>query len=231
MKKILVISILLFQLLTITSCSMDEVSQVLEEDPTSTTHVFPTLPPPTSIPTETAIPTVTATATSTEPLPTPTEHGVTNPQGILPAGMPAIVDGYVLVVDKSGLLVDGDFVGFSIQLSIIGDEAKLFRYNVSSIRLRDDLGNYYDYVYNITFSAPCTESDIYNPKQLMIEPGDDVVITTETGIMYTSYPWCLDNDNTHIPGFSAIIPPEAKSLILEFEGFGPFSGFGIEFNL
>lgn len=232
MKKILLISILLFQLLTISSCSMDEVSQVLEEDPTSITHVFPTLPPPTSIPTETAIPTVTATATSTEPLPTPTEHGVTNPQGILPAGMPVIQDNYVMVVDVSGMTIDGDYIGFEIQLRVLGEVAKLFRYNASSIILEDDLGNRYDYLIKSGFGTRCTESDIYKAKQILIEPGEKVIIEPNSDMMFSSYFWwCLDNHDEYVPGYTGQIPPQAKALILKFEGFGPFSGFGYKFDL
>jgi len=228
MKRIYIYNLIcLLGIFLFTSCS----PILARPTETPTPSPLPTLSPPTAIPTTTSTATQAPPTSTPTPEPTPTVHGMVSPAGIIPAGMPAIVDGYVLVVDKSGLLVDGDFVGFTIQLSIIGDEAKLFRYNVSSIRLKDDLGNYYDYVYNVGYSTHCNESDIYNPKQLMIEPNDDVIIKTETGIMYTSYPWCIDSDTNNLPGFRAVIPSEAKTLILEFEGFGPFSGFGVEFNL
>lgn len=215
-----------------TSCSKDEVGKIMGKDPTSTTHVFPTLAPPTSIPTETSTPTETATPTSTEPLPTPTEHGVTNPQGILPAGMPVIQDNYVMVVDVSGMTIDGDYIGFDIQLRVLGEVAKLFRYNAASIILEDDLGNRYDYLIKAGFGTRCTESDIYKAKQILVEPGEKVIIEPNSGMMFSSYFWwCLDDNDRYVPGYTGQIPPEAKALILKFEGFGPFSGFGYQFDL
>ena len=185
-----------------------------------------TMAPPTSTQTM-APPTSTPTME-----PTPTVHGVQNPSGVIPAGMPAIVDGYVLVVDKTDMTVDDDFIGFTIRIRVTGNESRLFRYNAASIKLKDDLGNYYDYYYTISYGTKCTESDIYLAKQITIEPQTEVIIEPATRMMYSSYFWwCLDNQNQVIPGFNAIIPQNARSLILEFEGFGPFSGFGMEFKL
>lgn len=165
------------------------------------------------------------------PLPTPTVYGVTEPQGILAAGTPVIIDDYWMVVDPSGLTVDDDFIGFSIQLRVLGDQQRLFRYNASALRLRDDLGNSYDYYYNIS-GTKCTESDIYLAKQIMVEPDEDLIIEPHTSMMYSSYFWwCLDDQNQDIPGFIGNIPAEASKLILEFDGFGPFSAFGYEFDL
>jgi hypothetical protein len=232
MKKIIIVSILLFQLLAIISCRVSDTIQNSEKKSTLSTHSFPTLAPPTSIPTNTATPTETATPTSTKPLPTPTEHGVVDPKGIIPAGMPVIQDGYVMVVDPSGLLIDGDFIGFRIQVRVLGDSSRLFRYNASTLRLKDNLGNQYDYYYTIGYSRKCTESDLYLAKQIMIEPKTEIIIKPESGMMYTSYFWwCLDGQDKAIPGFIGNIPPEADSMILEFEGFGPFSGFVYKFDL
>lgn len=199
--------------------------------PEATSTKVPPTDEPTLIPTPTEEPTLTPTPTD-EPtlIPTPTIHGVVNPTGVIPAGMPAIVDGYVLIAEKSDMYVEGDFVSFELKLRIIGNEAKLFRYNVFSIRLRDDLGNYYDYNYGNNYNK-CPESSIYNPKQYMINPETDLTISYYTPEQWGFYDWCEDGKDTLIPGFSAMVPPGAKSLILEFEAFGPFSGFGFEFDL
>src|SRR5690606_22205121 len=100
-----------------------------------------TLVPPTAQPTRTSSPAITSTPTLA---PTPTVHGVVNPSGTLPAGMPAIADGFVMVIDKSGLIIDDKFIGFEIQVEVIGDESRLFRYNAAAMRLSDDLGNLYE---------------------------------------------------------------------------------------
>jgi len=186
--------------------------------PEATSTKVPPTAEPTLIPTPTDEPTL---------IPTPTIHGVVNPTGVIPAGMPAIVDGYVLIAEKSGMQVDGDSVSFELKIRIIGNEAKLFRYNVFSIRLKDDLGNYYDYDYD-----KCPESSIYDPKQYLINPDEEIVISKFLNYgLYAYGNWCNKDKDTFIPGFTAIVPSGANSLILEFEAFGPFSGFGFEFDL
>jgi hypothetical protein len=183
---------------------------------------------------ETVIPAATATAkieaTSTEFIePTPTVYGVRNPSGIILAGTPVISGDYWMVVDKSGMEVDSGFIGFSIQLKVLGEDSHLFRYNASSIHLSDDLGNIYDYEYG---GYRCTESDIFTAKQIQVNPGDKVVIEPQTSMEFTSYFWwCTEGYDNIIPGFNATVPADAKSLFLEFSDFGPFTGFSYEFDL
>ncbi len=221
MKTFLVHLICILGLIVLSSCM--QPLPVLVEEPDN--NPPPSISQPEATPTE-AIPTE-------EPdfLATPTIHGVENPTGVIPAGMPAIVDGYVLIAEKSGMQVDGDFVSFELNLRIIGNEAKLFRYNVYSIRLKDDLGNYYDYYYSNSSYSDCAESSIYNPKQYMINPEEDVEISSDNPGYMGYNRWCDDGNDRTIPGFRAMVPASATSLILEFEAFGPFSGFGIEFDL
>ena len=166
-----------------------------------------------------------------EILPTPTIHGVVNPSGTIEAGMPVIVDNVIMVIDPSDMLIEGNFVGFTIRLRTVGENQKLFRYNSFALSLSDDLGNQYPFMINTGNTHHCDESDIYNAKQIMIEPEKEIVISSDTGIMYSSYPWCIDGDNDNIPGFAASIPGGARSLFLHFEAFGPFSGFSYQFDI
>ena len=221
MKTSFVRLICILGLIALTSCT--QLLPFPAEDPD--TNPPPSISQPEATPTE-AIPTERPNLMAT-----PTIHGVENPTGVIPAGMPAIVDGYVLIAEKSGMHVDGDFVSFELKLRIIGNEAKLFRYNVYSIRLKDDLGNYYDYYYGGDYDK-CPESSIYNPKQYLINPDEEIMISEfrNYGLYGYGY-WCHEDGDTTIPGFTAMVPPGAKSLILEFEAFGPFSGFGFEFDL
>lgn len=227
MKHIVLSFTVLAILLLCASCDTPHFKE--NSQPTSTLKMLPTLAPPTPIPSITPTLPNTSTPTITPPIPTPTEFGVLNPQGILPAGMPVIVDDYVLVVDKSSLTIDDNFIGFSIQVRVLGDESRLFRYNASTLSLKDDLGNQYEYYLG---TSRCTESDIYNAKQVQIPPGEKIWIEPQTSMMYSSYFWwCIEDKNQVIPGFQGHISPNAKILLLEFEGFGPFSGFGYQFDL
>lgn len=224
MKTFLVHLICILGLIALTSCT--QLLPFPAEDPD--TNPPPSISQPEATPTE-AIPTERPNLMAT-----PTIHGVENPTGVIPAGMPAIVDGYVLIAEKSGMHVDGDFVSFELKLRIIGNEAKLFRYNVYSIRLKDDLGNYYDYYYSKSSYTKCPESSIYDPKQYLINPDEEIMISEFPKYRYGAYGyeyWCVSGSDTTIPGFRAMVPAGATSLILEFEAFGPFSGFGIEFDL
>ncbi len=143
-----------------------------------------------------------------------------------------MIDDIYMVVDKSGMTIDDDFVGFEIQLKVLGEESRLFRFNQASLRLKDDLGNAYDYVYKISYGKGCTESDLYLPKQILLEPDEKYIVAPETGMMYSSYTWwCLEGYDTTLAGYQATLPPNAQALILEFDGFGPFSGFSYRFDL
>lgn len=224
--SIFIILIFIYGCATTGSTSQEVLNSTNTIEPLQTKALSSTIQSSTSMPTE-LLPSATFTI-----VPTPTVHGVQNPSGIIPAGMPVIIDDFVLVVDKSGMTIDGEFVGFEIQLKVIGEESRLFRYNAAALQLRDDLGNYYDFYYNISFSNKCKESDIYNPKQIQLEPNSEIVIEPHSSMMYASYFWwCLENHHTDIPGYKAIIPQNAKSLFLEFEGFGPFTDFSYEFKL
>ncbi len=223
---ILIILIFVYGCATTESTSQKVLNSTSTIEPLQTKDLSSTIQSSTSTPTK-LLPTATFTIE-----PSPTVHGVQNPSGIIPAGMPVIIDDFVLVVDKSGMTIDGEFVGFEIQLKVIGEESRLFRYNAAALQLKDDLDNYYDFYYNISFSNKCKESDIYNPKQIQMEPNSEIIIEPHSSMMYASYFWwCLENHHTDIPGYKAIIPPNAKSLFLEFNGFGPFTDFSYEFKL
>lgn len=236
MKKIKNIKMffgMLLILLCLNACATGAIMGNPDPTPTNTLPPpLPTLPLLTLTPTITFTPTDAPPTETPTPEPTPTIHGVNNPSGIISAGMPVIFDGFVMVVDKSGMNVDGDFIGFSIQISSFNEESRLFRYNAASIKLMDDLGNQYDYQYNIGFGSRCTESDIFKPKQFLLEPEKEVIVEPHTSMMYSSYFWwCLDSHDFDIPGFQAVIPTDAKSLFLDFDGFGSFPKFSYEFEL
>ena len=128
-------------------------------------------------------------------MPTPTEFDVHDPQDFFSPGMLVIVEGYLLVVDPSGLSIDGDFIGFSIQVKVLGEKNRLFRYNASSLSLKDDLGNQYDFNYNMGLNI-CTESDIYPANQIMIKPHNEIIIEPHSSMGYASYFWwCLEDHN------------------------------------
>ena len=102
MKRIYIYNLIcLLGIFLFTSCS----PILARPTETPTPSPLPTLSPPTAIPTITSTATQAPPTSTPTPEPTPTVHGMVSPAGIIPAGMPAIVDGYVLVVDKSGLLL------------------------------------------------------------------------------------------------------------------------------
>lgn len=162
---------------------------------------------------------------------TPTPYGIQNPSGTIPAGTPIIVGDYEMVIDDKNVTYEDGIMGFDIFITNTSpSKNKLFRFNAAAMKLTDDMGNVYE---PLIGRNKCIEADLYKPKQIMLKPNEKKQIYLAGGIQWTSYSWwCLEGHPDYIPGYSAgQIPLNVNSMYLEFDGFGPFSGFRYEFEL
>jgi hypothetical protein len=64
----------------------------------------------------------------------------------------------------------------------------------------------------------CVEADLFNSGSVEIKPGRDVSIASTAN-------WCNEPD---LPVYRGPIPPNAKEVFIEFNDFGPFTGFAVE---
>ena len=151
---------------------------------------------------------------------TPTPYGIRDPKGVIDECTPAISGDYEVIACQDKMEIGNDYVAFDIRIHNLNSEkSRLFRYNVASIKMYDDRGKYYDFDVS---SYLCTEANIHDPRQIQLKPNQKYMLE------YDYYYWCSHVNN--IPGFIAKIPPEVKSIFLEFDGFGPFS-FSYKFDL
>ncbi|HOG22229.1 MAG TPA: hypothetical protein PK721_06750 [Flexilinea sp.] len=152
---------------------------------------------------------------------TPTPYGIRDPKGVIDECTPAISGDYEVIACQDKMEIGNDYVAFDIQIHNLNSEkSRLFRYNVASIKMYDDRGKYYDTW--ATNNLDCTEANLHDPRQIQLQPNEKYMLKYEYNY------WC--NYINHIPGFIAKIPPEVKSIFLEFDGFGPFS-FSYKFDL
>ena len=154
---------------------------------------------------------------------TPTPMGIRNPSGVIPAGKTIIVNDMALVVEDSySVKVSpfADLVGnatpyIHIELIVqnLSGRTRLFSWiRPESLILKDDLGN----VYNPVDTGP----SFYRTLQVSLDSGDTQHFSSSSGAGFSA-----------IPIYEGPIAPGASQIIIEFNGFGPFSGFEVSIDL
>jgi hypothetical protein len=161
-----------------------------------------------------------------EPIPTSTPVGIRNPTGIVSAETPILADDFQLTVSKE-LEIDTinnyknpQVIGVKIVVFNTSGSQKIIRFNRAAFSLSDDSGNQYSAV---------TEGDMevyYRPLQKSLKPGEALEIESE-------FQWPNDRwgNLLYIPYFQGPISPQAQSLILTIENFGPFPSLKVGIDL
>jgi hypothetical protein len=170
-------------------------------------------------------------ASTPQPLPPieesiPTAVGIRNPSGNIPCtGEPIIVDDYSLSVDECTVHTNS-YSQQEVKLTVrnIGNRPRTFRFLRSSVLLKDDVKTTYKPVVSkfkmANTAGTCVEADLNTIGQVEIEPGGEANIESNIGY------WC--NWPNTLPAFLGPMPPNAKKVFIEFNDFGPFTGFAIE---
>jgi hypothetical protein len=159
-----------------------------------------------------------ATAT---PYPTYTPDVTPTPLGRVSGGSPIVVDNISVYMDSSSINVHDNNIRLAIVVKNTGTQRRVFRYTPNSIIVKDDLGNVYDH----HLGYDCNIQHLSLVKQIAIDPGKEVEITSHL------WWWRLEDEPGHIPEYAGPISLQARSLIIVFEDFGPFSGVEIEVDL
>lgn len=170
--------------------------------PPTQANLDETFIPTESVPTEVVIP--------------PTPIGIQNPTGLIPAQETIYVDGLTLIVEDrfeaENDIIYGDLITIYLIVQNMSTRQKLFSYTNGSVRLLDDLGNEYAFVLSTN-----EQHLIYDIKQQTLDPNETLSIfsfdSTSAGTI------------SRLPYYRGPIFPGASRLIIEFNGFGPFSGF------
>ena len=144
----------------------------------------------------------------------PTPQGIRNPTSPVEMGEFILVDDYSLMVED--YYVRHDALHFTIMVKNLDAADHLFRYQRTSISVEDDLGN----VYEPNYSFLATE--LYEDVQVEIEAGKVVSFnSTISGSAGSSV----------IARYLGVVPAQASTLFVKFNGFGPYNGIIVEIEL
>ncbi len=188
-----------------------------EASPTATFTLAPATPTSTSTPT----PTFTVVP------PTPTETGVRNPKGIVPAGTVVLGDGFSLVIDPGSIRTDGEYIRLSLRLQNTGSQAAAMNYTVKAITVKDDTGRTYAH-FNGDKGEECKKQEIGEKRSLKLEPG--VEVTLESPERKNATWWCSADHAGALPLYKGPLHKDAKALLVQINGLGPFSGFTVKID-
>jgi hypothetical protein len=95
----------------------------------------------------------------------------------------------------------------------------LFRYHRLAISVKDDLGN--EYLSGYDNLVGNYESKLYDAQQVEIQPGETLIFKSESI-------WTRPH---YLQYFVGPVSLQAKKLIIEFNGFGPFEDIQVEIEL
>ena len=151
------------------------------------------------------------------------EEGVRDPVEPVPAGTPVLAGDLALGVDPGFELlqaVDGSKPAVQIAVRITvgnrADQSQLFTFTRNAITLKDDFDNTYAY-------ASGKPPELNATQQIQIAAGETLELT---GALI------FDPANpASQPAFEGPVDPGASRLTLTFEGFGPYNGLEIFFDL
>lgn len=153
---------------------------------------------------------------------TPSRPPVVNPasaksQEPARAGEPVLNGDFSLVVD-SQVDARGENLYLSLSIKNVGNSSRLLRYTCASIRLRDDLGTAYAPLY-----SGDDNKELYATRQVSLLPGESVTLESAE-----NWQWGFDRS---IPPFVGPVSVQARKLIVEIDGLGPFDNVQVEINL
>jgi|GEM_PF-2967324 len=141
--------------------------------------------------------------------------GIENPSGLVSSSETIIADGYTLnfvsVTPNPNL---SDFLRVKLVVTNYSSDTRLFRYVRNSVQMRDDTGK--------TYANDNPSEEIFRSVQVEMPNGEPVQFISTLG---------FDWDNRTLLSFWGPIPSSATKLYIDFNGFGPFSGFTLEVDL
>lgn len=180
-----------------------------------TTTASPDLPLVTST---AALPAATAPGAAVVP-------GILNPVGVIPAGEPGIVNGIAVWVEVKEVQLKDGTASIQIHARNQTSQTQMFTYRVQSLAVEDGSGHALDVVYGEKGSA-CTKKDLSTEKKIELAPNQEIILrSVDTS---KSADWCAANDRLLLPLYRVTTKDAPDALVIQFNGFGPFKGFGFK---
>lgn len=142
-------------------------------------------------------------------------RGIENPSGVVSSSETILSDNYALnfvsVTPNPNL---SDYLRVKLVVTNYSSNPRIFRFVRNSVQMQDDTGYIYpnDNPADEIFRSVQVQMPVQEPVQFISTLGFDWIETT-------------------LLSFQGPIPPAATKLYINFNGFGPFSGFSIEVDL
>lgn len=179
----------------------------------------------------TATSTTTATAAATPTFtivpPTPTEAGLRNPRGNVPAGTVLLADTFSLVIAKEHIQVEGDYLRLTIRLQNTGREAKALNYTLKAITVKDNTGRTYAPFYGEK-GKDCKKQELDKKRSVKVEP--QAVFTFQSPERENANWFCSGDHAGALPLYIGPINEDAKQVFVQINGLGPFTGFTVQID-
>lgn len=150
-----------------------------------------------------------------EPVAPAIPSGIESPNGIVSSSETIIADGYTLnFVSVTPNPTFPDFLRVTLVVTNYSSDTRLFRFVRNSVQMRDDTGKAY--------ANDNPSEEIFRSVQVEMPSGEPIKFISTLG-----HDW----ESRTLLSFWGPIPPSATKLYIDFNGFGPFSGFTIEVDL
>lgn len=184
----------------------------------------------TATPEPTATFTATATVAPGEPTftaapPTPTEAGVRDARGDVPAGTTILADAFALVLDSDAIQPEDDYLRLTIRVHNIGAQAAELRYTLKAITVKDDTGRTYAPFIGEK-GRDCKKQEIDERRSLNLEPGE--TFTLQSPERENANWFCSGDHPGTLPLYIGPIHKDAKQIFVQIKDFGPFTGFAVQ---
>lgn len=169
----------------------------------------------------------TATATFTALPPTPTEVGLRNPRGSVPAGTVVLADTFSLVIDKEDIQVEGDYLRLTIRVQNTGKEAKALSYSLKAVTVKDNTGRTYAPFYGEK-GRDCKKQELDKKRSVKVEP--QAVFTFQSPERENANWFCSGDHAGALPLYVGPIHKDARQVFVQINGLGPFTGFTVQID-
>jgi len=179
-------------------------------------------------------PTVELTRTMTaQPQFTTTPEGTTNPakynpQGTLLPGDLGIVNGIAVSVVSDEVQLKDRVASIQIHIRNLSNQPQTFSYRMQAITVKDTSERALEVIYGEKRDA-CSKKDLSAERKIELAPDQEIILQSVGANIDMN--WCAAEDSRFLPLYQVSTREAPKAIVIQFNGFGPFNGFGFKIDL
>jgi hypothetical protein len=151
--------------------------------------------------------------------------GSAAPRGILPAGDASIVDGLAVSVIPQEVQLKDEGLSIQIHVRNQSSQKQTFVYRVSSIAVADAAGREMEVLYGEKRNA-CSKKDLSAERKIELAPNQEILLQSIAADKEKN--WCTGGGGLFLPQYRASSKETTNGVVIQFNDFGPFDGFGFQ---